>query len=151
MNVFNAWYYSFSPSVANYERHQPWAQEIIKKSIYPLLWTLLISEKVYSSIPGEYGAVTAGLVASSMIGAIYFSVFALLIKQIREGRINYRYTSCVYAIVLVATIASVIIGNHFAMMVTTSIFVLTALSFSAILFARIIVAFVRKITAKIIC
>src|SRR5690349_20188281 len=36
MKVFNTWYYSLSPYIADYERHQPWLQETVKTSIYPL-------------------------------------------------------------------------------------------------------------------
>src|SRR5437867_10377054 len=37
MNVFNAWYYSFSPYVANYEREQPWLQQTVRVGMFPLL------------------------------------------------------------------------------------------------------------------
>ena len=61
MNVFNTWYYSFSPYVADYERQQPWFQESVRILIYPLLGALSISEKAYSLFPGEAGAIIAGL------------------------------------------------------------------------------------------
>ena len=64
MNVFNAWYYSFSPYIANYERQQPWLQESVKFLIYPLLGILSVSEAAYSMFPGEYGALVAGVIAS---------------------------------------------------------------------------------------
>ncbi len=139
MNVFNTWYYSFSPYVADYERQQPWLQQTVKASIYPLLGILQISEKGYSSIEGEYGALVAGTIASSLIGALYFSPVALSVKQIRKSRFNYKLTVAVIAIVFGAVIGSLMIGNQFALMTTTSLFVLTLLSVSAILFAKIII------------
>jgi hypothetical protein len=53
MNVFNSWYYSFSPHVADYERNNTWFQKVVKTSIYPLLGILLISEKPYTLLPSE--------------------------------------------------------------------------------------------------
>lgn len=88
MNVFNTWYYSFSPSVANYERGQPWMQQVVRASIYPLLGVLTLSQGAYSVFPGEYGAISAGLIASSLIGAMYFFPFALAIKRVRKYRLD---------------------------------------------------------------
>jgi Trp operon repressor len=70
-----------SPYIADYEKHQPWLQQVIETSVYPLLDIIFISQRAYSAIPGEYGAIAAGFVSSYMIGAIYFSPLALDIKQ----------------------------------------------------------------------
>ena len=64
MNVFNSWYYSFSPSVADYEREHTWAQSTVKTAIYPLLGILHIAEKGYNLAEGESGSVLAGFAAS---------------------------------------------------------------------------------------
>jgi len=74
MNVFNAWYYSFSPSVADYERQTPWLQSIVRELILPLLAILKISASVYNYLNpiAEFGIVIAGVVASLLIGAVYF-------------------------------------------------------------------------------
>jgi peptide/nickel transport system substrate-binding protein len=145
MNVFNAWYYSFSPYVADYERQQPWLQQTIKTSIYPLLGILQASEKVYSSIDGEYGVLVAGLIASSMIGALYFWPFAISIKSVWTSKFNYKLALSLLAIVSLATICSIISGNGYALMVTTSLLVLTTLAVSAILSAKTIAKMIRKL------
>jgi peptide/nickel transport system substrate-binding protein len=72
MNAFNSVYYSFSPQVADYERDQPWLQATVKTTIYPLFGILTVSEKAhFAASGGEAGAVAAGAVASSLIGAVY--------------------------------------------------------------------------------
>ena len=89
MNVFNTWYYSFSPSVADYERQQPWLQATVKTAIYPLLGILDLSAGVYdlAGHDGEAGIVSAGLTASSLIGLLYFApVSAVLILADRKRR-----------------------------------------------------------------
>lgn len=150
MTIFNAWYYSFSPYVADYERQQPWLQQIVKTSIYPLLGILTISEKGFSSVQGDYGAVVAGAIASSMIGAVYFWPFALSIKQVRKNRFNYKIIAYVIGGVFVSVIGSILVGNQYALMITTSLFVLTLLSISAILVAKLITKAKNRISKKMI-
>jgi len=55
-------------------------------AIYPLLGVLQISEKVYSSVPGEFGALGAGVIASSLIGAISFWSLSIFFIDKNIGR-----------------------------------------------------------------
>ncbi len=138
MQVFNAWY-SFSPYVADYEREQPWLQHTVKTSIYPLIGILQTSEKANSSIDGEYGTVVAGLIASSMIGAIYFWPFAISVRRVRTSPFNYKLALSMIAVVSVGIIASLAAGNEYTLMASTSLFVLTLISVSAVLSAKLII------------
>jgi len=149
MNVFNVWYYSFSPYVADYERQQPWLQQIIRTSIYPLLGILQTSEKAYSSIDGEYGALVAGLIASSMIGALYFWPFAISIRPLWKSKFNYKLVLSFIATVSLAVVCSILSGNVHALMVTTSLFVLVTLAVSAILSAKMVMKIARILNASI--
>lgn len=135
MNAFNAVYYSFSPQVADYERGQPWLQQAVRAAVYPLLAILAVSERVYSAGEGEAGAMAAGFAASSMIGALYLAPLAFSIRQVRENRLNYRVIALVAAGVSAALALSVYAGSAEAMMVTTSAFVLSVVSISAMLVA----------------
>ena len=148
MTVFNTWYYSFSPYVADYERQQPWLQQIVRTSIYPLLGILTISEKGFSSVQGDYGAVIAGSVASSMIGAVYFWPFALSVKQVRKNKFNYKLALSLITVVAVSVVGSILAQNKYALMITTSLFVLTLLSISAILAAKLIVMAKKKLSTN---
>jgi peptide/nickel transport system substrate-binding protein len=71
MNVFNGWYYSFSPQVADYERGQPWLQTTVKAGLYPLFGILMAAESAYAGVAGDVGSILAGATASSLIGAVY--------------------------------------------------------------------------------
>jgi len=148
MNVFNSWYYSFSPYVADYERQQPWLQQTVKTSIYPLLGILTISEKGFSAVQGDYGALIAGTIASSMIGAVYFWPFALSVKQVRVKKFNYRIAITMTILIFVAVLCAIFSGNKYALMATTSLFVLTLVSIFSILMAKTLVKvknyFVKK-------
>lgn len=139
MNVFNSWYYSFSPSVADYERDQPWLQHAVKTAIYPLLGILTVSEKAFASMPGEYGAITAGIIASSMIGAVYFWPAAFAAERFgKQKRVSYRVMIILIGAGIFATGISVLAANPVAMMIATSFLVLTVAGVAALSFARLI-------------
>ncbi len=80
MEVFNAWYYSFSPAVANFISSNGPLRDPIRVMLYPLLGILSISTLAYSAFSAtpEFAVVMAGLIASSLIGLVYFTVPALM-------------------------------------------------------------------------
>jgi hypothetical protein len=84
MRVFNDWYYSFSLSVASFIAQQPVAKAIMKVALYPLIGTLHLSSMAYSAFffSPELGVVIAGLVASSLIGIVYFTLPATILLAI---------------------------------------------------------------------
>jgi hypothetical protein len=96
MNVFNAWYYSFSPTVAEHVKNNMAFRHVVQAAIYPLLASLYVAQWSYSglSFAPELAVVVAGLVASSLIGVIYFAPITLLVvrvarrKQLHIGDIN---------------------------------------------------------------
>lgn len=82
MSTFNSVYYSFSPQIAEYEREQPWLQQVVKMGLYPLFGILALSERTHSGMGGgEAGAVGAGIVASSLIGATYLVPVGLAVTR----------------------------------------------------------------------
>ncbi len=89
MNLFNAWYYSFSPVVAEYERGSPWFQEAVKFSVYPLLGILEITTLVHDEISNrsdssESAVVVTGIAASFLIGMLYLGPVAALAAIVRK-------------------------------------------------------------------
>jgi hypothetical protein len=148
MHVFNAWYYSFSPYIANYEKANPWFQQMVKISIYPLLWILQLSEKAYWYMGGEYGSVAAGLVASSLIGSIYFSPFMLLSGRIRKTELDKKLiVGIMVSVILAVVFVSMVYRNDVALMITTSILVLTTIAVSSVFTARLII-YIGKLTQR---
>lgn len=104
-----------------------------------------MSEKAYSSIDGEYGALNAGLVASFFIGAIYFSPLALLFKPVRRGNFNLRIVVLIALLSCIAVLFSMIIDNQIALMITTSLFVIIMITVSALLSARLMMKCLQKV------
>jgi peptide/nickel transport system substrate-binding protein len=149
MNVFNTWYYSFSPQVADYEREQPWLQQTVRVGIYPLIGILQMAEKTYAILPGEFGSLSAGLVASSLIGAVYFSPVALLVKQVRSGKSRLVLYALIMAAVAVAVAVSVLINSPQALMASTASFVIATVAISAALVARTASNILGRIRARL--
>jgi len=146
MNVFNAWYYSFSPQVADYERQQPWLQQSVRVTIYPLLGILQTAESAYTIVPGEYGSVIAGLVASSLIGAVYFTPIALSIKQVRRNRLDYRIAIAIIAASLFSVAVAITVNSVPALMATTALLVLCTISIVAFYSAKAIYKIIQLCT-----
>ena len=95
MDAFNIWYYSFSPSVAAYERETTWARDAVRIAVQPLLLILEASTLVHNAlrlvgINDESAIVATGITASSLIGLVYLSPAAILIgtkkKRLFESR-----------------------------------------------------------------
>lgn len=141
MNVFNSWYYSFSPQVAAFEREQPWLQQTVRTVIQPLLLILQLSENGYSSFKGESGSVAAGIIASSLIGSVYLSPIALLALRKRSRmRTTILLAIALSAASIVMITAGLIIENSVILMPATAVFVLAILIASATGFARLILS-----------
>jgi hypothetical protein len=138
MNVFNAWYYSFSPQVADYERQQPWLQQAVRVAIYPLLGILQISEKTFMIVPGEFGSLAAGMVASSLIGAVYVSPIAASIKQVRKSRLDYRLALAIVGATLSSVIASLVFVSPQGLIISSTVLVISTIVLTATFIARIL-------------
>jgi hypothetical protein len=143
MSVFNAWYYSFSPAVADYEREQPWLQGAVRVLIYPLLGILGVSASVHDSLAfsSELGIVAAGVTASSLVGLLYFAPLgAALGLASRKKQWSLSRAWIVLACSWAASIAAITVAQaaaiEAAMMFGTSLLVLSAISTAVIAVAR---------------
>ena len=115
MQVFNAWYYSFSPSVAQFIANNDPIRAPIRVLLYPLLGILGLSAFAYSLFSGtpEFAVVMAGLVASSLIGLTYFTAPALIGMQalLRKRRISARFLAKVSLASLAIALTMLAIGE----------------------------------------
>ena len=141
MKAFNAWYYSFSPYIADLISKQPLLKEAMKILLYPLIGILHISALTYStlSFSPELAIVATGLVASSLIGIIYFAPLSLItllcMKRHRKFRLDATRLKSLAAI-WIASIALICIAEVTAtqtiMMLATAILVLSTLTLTAL-------------------
>lgn len=84
MSAFNAFYYSFSPTVADLERQSPIFKETVKMAITPMLSTLSILNRVNIDSEGEMLAYGIGIILLNV--GMYFVGPAIIISKIRNFR-----------------------------------------------------------------
>jgi len=86
MRVFNNFYYSFSPRLAEFVASSPLASGIVRAAIHPLVALLRLTESIFRVVPvsPELGVLLAGVVASCLVGAIYASPVVLLLRASRR-------------------------------------------------------------------
>jgi hypothetical protein len=107
---------------------------------------LTISEKAYAALPGEFGAMIAGLTASSLIGGVYLWPLALLTIRSRKplSRTSLAVMGGIVSAPVIAVVIMILVGNTIALAVATS-----ALVVSTIMVSAVLVAFAaRKILGK---
>jgi hypothetical protein len=152
MTVFNAWYYSFSPGVAQYESRSPEARSIAKVALYPLMQILRLSEATFLAFGSvsETGALAAGLLAGALIGLTYLALPLFCILWPLRRRISarakarvIRTTICVLALFLLGFAMSEVFVFSVLMMVSSAGLVLAALILGS-LFPAVIAAEFRR-------
>lgn len=142
MAAFNSWYYSFSPSVAEYERHSPPAREAVRVLIQPLLLILSASASLHglltsSGLNAEAAVVGTGMTASSLVGLLYLfpAAVAVGIKKKRilgSSAVKTVLISC-WALSCALVVTGLVWPNVEAMGIATSALVLCCMT-TAMLF-----------------
>ncbi len=84
MSAFNAFYYSFSPTVADLERQSPIFKETVKLAITPMLSTLSILNYVHINSEGDMLEYGIGIILLNV--GMYFVIPAIIISKIRNFR-----------------------------------------------------------------
>ena len=142
MVAFNAWYYSFSPYVANYIANHWVERTIMKGVLYPLIGMLFLTNAVFTAAAPypEFAALLSGLIASSLIGAFYLGLpIGFLRARVRRLR-NWkgeRLFEQSFGLALLSGMILLIAGEATALpallMVSSAAIVLSTLFLSALL------------------
>jgi len=82
MASFNQFYYSFSPTIADYERENPTFKEAVKITLTPLLTSLTLLQ--YADIDSESEMLGYGIAIILLNIGMYFIAPAVLITKIRS-------------------------------------------------------------------
>jgi len=152
MVAFNAWYYSFSPYIAQFIANNAFARAVMKVLLYPLIGILHLAAMTYNalSFSHELAVIMAGVVASALIGVVYFSPLAILALVLLR---RYRKTTLrisqlrMLAIVWVASLFMILVGEvaplPVLIMASTALFVLSTLVLGALAAATAILRRIR--------
>ncbi len=138
MVVFNAWYYSFSPGVANYISAHSAERTVMKAVLYPLVGVLYLTSNLYSATASfpELAVLLSGLIASSLIGAFYLGLPLSLIRS-RVRRLRRLVAMEKYlALTVLGGITALTVGEALAsssiLMISSATIVLSTLLLAAL-------------------
>ena len=84
MTGFNSIYYSFSPTIADWERQNPIFKESVKMAITPLLTSLSILNYVNVNSEGEVLGYGISIILLNI--AMYFGIPAVIILKLKQKR-----------------------------------------------------------------
>ena len=144
MKAFNAWYYSFSPYIADSLSRQPLLKEAMKILLYPLISILKFAARSDSifSFNSEIGVIISGFAASVLIGIVYFSPIAIVLRKISKMcgvHLKVRFEEPILLVLLSSMVAisvSEALPYYATMTVATAIFVVATICLSVFLFMR---------------
>jgi len=86
MRIFNAFYYSFSPSVAQRVGESPAATLAVRALVYPLLASLRAATSVSRvlSASQEVAILVAGILGSCLTGTIYLLPSLVVVRTLKR-------------------------------------------------------------------
>jgi len=142
--TFNVFYYSFSPKVARLIESDDGLRALCKVALYPLISILMLTARLDSlfGFYREIGVIISGFSASVLIGIVYFSPIAIILKKISKARginLKVRFKEPILTI-LISSVIAISVGEalpfYGAMTVATAIFVVATACLSVLLFMR---------------
>jgi len=147
MAVFDSFYYSFSPNVAEYVSKSGGARSLLKVLLYPLIKILSLAELASRpfAFNSELGALVAGLVASALIGAFYglpmtLMTFALMSRRrMLPNRKAILSLTFIFLLSILITVVSEFWRSAYVMMFGTSSLVLITIFLSSLLLGGLVV------------
>ena len=139
MQAFNLWYYSFSPSVADYERQNSWLQGGIRVAMSPLLSILQFGTSVESILAFQKDAaiIVAGMTISAGIATAYIGpVIAASAFVTRKSQFHLQTTFMINSAVVALALTATLIGSYCAMpdlvYISAPLIVLSSMSVSLV-------------------
>jgi len=142
--TFNVFYYSFSPKVARLIESDNGLRALCKVALYPLISILMLTARLDSffGFYREIGVIISGFSASVLIGIVYFSPIAIIVKKISKARginLKERFKEPILTI-LISSVVAISVGEAFpfygTMTVATAIFVVATVCLSVLLSMR---------------
>ena len=96
LSAFNAWYYSWAPAVTYSAATNPFAYRTVQVIVVPLLGVLYASYYSYQLVAPfspEAAALTAGVVAASLIGLAYVAPIGYLASRLLRRHIRFNLST----------------------------------------------------------
>jgi hypothetical protein len=144
MLTFNTWYYTWAPSLSYSAANNPWVFKAVELSAYPLIGILYASYYAYSMVAPfntEAGAIAAGIVAASLLGAVFvapvvYVTMRIFKRRLRISKLTIGPSATWFMASVMVCIASYLASSEQLLAVATSSMVLSTLSLGSLLGTR---------------
>ena len=154
MIAFNTWYYSFSPTVAQYESMNPLVLASVKYLIRPVIWLLQFGAFVFDlmAFNEEAAAVVSGILVSASVGAVYLSGPLLVVQRKLRARYDWSIRKLegtsfsVFSGALLLVMFSEMLRVEMPMMVASSVAIVATMTMSALWTSRTMLVFLNRMT-----
>ncbi len=118
MLAFNAWYYSWAPSIAKMESTNSGLRAFMRALIAPLIGSLFVSQILFTLIApinSELAILVAGITASALVGLMYLTpiLFLPALKLMRKRTLTKKTLAILGLIGGVCTLAGTITHGTF--------------------------------------
>jgi hypothetical protein len=93
LTAFNSWYYSWAPTLANSAATNPLVYRVVEAGVVPLIGILYASYASYALVAPlspEGAALTAGVVAASLIGLVYVAPTTYLTSRLLRRHLRFK-------------------------------------------------------------
>jgi hypothetical protein len=153
MIAFNSLYYGFSPTVASYLQDHWVERTVMKAALYPLIGILRLTSVTFNELGSypEVAALTSGLLASSLIGAVYIGLPLALLEARIPRLVDSRKHKVILERVIIMLVASLValgFGELFLiaplLILSTSAIVLCAMFLAATQTASVFAKMFRR-------
>ena len=140
MLTFNTWYYSWAPSLSQSASNNPWVFKAVELGVYPLIGILYASYYSYALVAPystEAAAITAGMVAASLIGVVFIAPVAyattrIIKRRLRISKLTIGPSAVWFMASVVICIAAYSVSSGQLLAVATSSMVLSMLSLGSL-------------------
>ena len=127
--AFDAFYYSWSPGVAQQIRRNPWLKPFARAALYPLILSLeasALAAQPLAELSPELAVFAAGAVASALIGLVYFSPLVYVAcRKAGAGSRTLKALGLVLAASLLASLVGELLRIDAALTLATSAYVVS--------------------------
>jgi len=132
--IFNAWYYSFSPIVAQYLRTHAVPRDIMRVFLYPSIQFLQAASSLYGMLDAypEVATMVSGSAACFMLGAFYVGIpLGLVSRKLRLRKMSTK----IWYVILLCGLTTTLLGETLSstplLMISSSLTALAAIFASA--------------------
>ncbi len=137
--VFDAFYYSWSPAVAQFILENPALKTPLRIILYPLIGSLMAASFIatpVATLNPEIAVYLAGIISSLLLGLIYLALPIYLILKLFKRKMKFKAVKISYisfTIILAMCLFSQLVRVNSMLMVTTPLLVINTMLIPALL------------------